>query len=140
MLAFPRDVTDKSLFEELGEARLRAIIDRFVDRIADDVMIGFFFHGVDRARLKQREYELAAGHLGADVPYTGRPLDKAHARHRIMGGQFMRRLKLLRDTLDEHAVPQHIHDHWVAHTERLRPLVTRDAAGECRAAPAEEKP
>lgn len=138
MLAFFPDVTQKTMFEELGEARLRAIIDRFVDRIADDVMIGFFFRGVDRARLKQREYELAAGHLGADVGYTGRPLDVAHARHPIMGGQFMRRLKLLRDTLNEHAVPGHIHDHWVAHTERLRPLITRDATGECSAGPKKE--
>lgn len=141
MLAFSLCVTERTMFEELGEERLRAIIDRFVDRIAEDGMIGFFFRGVDRARLKQREYELAAGHLGADLAYTGRPLDVAHARHRIMGGQFMRRLKLLRDVLDEHRVPRHIVDHWVAHTERLRPLVTRDRGSECSAGPKpEEKP
>lgn len=139
MLAFFRNVTDKSLFEELGETRLRAIIDRFVDRIADDVMIGFFFRNVDRARLKQREYELAARHLGADIPYTGRPLDVAHAPHPIMGGQFMRRLKLLRDTLEEQAVPRHIQDHWVAHTERMRPLVTRDVDGACSASLAAQR-
>ncbi|MBK7579947.1 MAG: group 1 truncated hemoglobin [Myxococcales bacterium] len=127
------------LYEELGEARLRAIIDRFVDRVADDVMIGFFFKNVDRARLKQREYEHAARHLGADVPYTGRPLDVAHAPHPIMGGQFMRRLVLLKTTLEEHAVPAHIIEHWITHTERLRPLVTRDTDGECHPGVAAER-
>lgn len=123
---------DPSLFEELGgEPRLRAIVDRFVDRVCEDVMIGFFFRNVDRARLKQREYEFAARHLGADVRYTGRPLDVAHAPHPIMGGQFMRRLKILEETLNEHAVPERVRQHWLAHTERLRPLITRDAGGDC---------
>lgn len=143
MLAFDGRVNDRTLYEELGDERLRAIIDRFVDRIADDVMIGFFFRKVDRARLKQREYEHAAKHLGADddqVRYTGRPLDVAHAPHRIMGGQFMRRLKLLRDTLEEHQVPEHIRDHWIRETERLRPLVTHDAGSECTALGRKESP
>ena len=121
-----------SLFEELGgEPRLRVIVDRFVDRVCEDVMIGFFFQGVDRARLKQREYEFAARHLGADVRYTGRPLDVAHAPHPILGGQFMRRLRILEETLAEHAVPAQVREHWVAHTKRLRPLITRDESGNC---------
>jgi hemoglobin len=121
-----------TLFEELGgETALRPIIDRFVDRVFDDVMIGFFFRNARRERIKQKEYEFAAQHLGAPVEYTGRPLDQAHRAHPIMGGQFARRLTILKQTLDEAGVPEHIKAHWLAHTEALRPLVTADAAAEC---------
>ena len=120
------------MFEELGgEPILRRIIDRFVDRVFDDVMIGFFFRNANRDRIKEKEYEFAARYLGADVAYTGRPLSDAHAPHRIMGGQFMRRLVILRETLDEFEVPRHIAEHWLSHTESLLAVITRNAATEC---------
>ncbi len=121
-----------SYFEQLGgEAGLRAVIDRFIDRVFDDVMIGFFFARASRPRVKEKEYELAARHLGADLPYTGRPLDEAHSRHPIMGGQFMRRLKILEEVLIEAGAPEAVRRHWLAHDERQRHLITRDAGGRC---------
>ncbi|HYQ15552.1 MAG TPA: group 1 truncated hemoglobin [Polyangiaceae bacterium] len=121
-----------TLFEDLGgEPKLRPIIDRFVDRVFDDVMIGFFFRDARRERIKQKEYEFAAQHLGAPIEYTGRPIEQAHRAHPIMGGQFARRLTILRQTLEEAGVPEHVKAHWLAHTEALRPLVTADAGAEC---------
>lgn len=121
-----------SLFEQLGgEAKLKAIIDRFVDRVFEDVMIGFFFQRANRERIKAKEYEFAAAHLGADVEYTGRPLEEAHAAHPIMGGQFLRRLKILEEVLDEFEVPPDVKRHWVLHTEANRARVTRDAGSDC---------
>jgi hemoglobin len=121
-----------SMFERLGgEAGLTPIIDDFVDREADDFMIGFFFRGVDRARLKLMEYSHAAEFLGGPEPYAGRPLRAAHAKHRIMGGQFMRRKELLRQTLVAHHVPEDIVAAWLAHTESLRDAVTTDPDGQC---------
>lgn len=122
------------MFEELGgEPVLRGIVSRFVDRMFDDPMIGFFFRKADRQRVKDKEYELAASHLGGGVEYTGRPIREAHAVHPIMGGQFARRLELLRQTLIEAGAPERVLQHWLAHTESLRGLVTRDASGECNA-------
>ncbi len=119
-------------FEELGgESVLRPIVERFVDRVFDDTMIGFFFKKASRPRVKAKEYEFIARYLGADIEYTGRPIEQAHAAHPIMGGQFMRRLQILKETLDEAGVPPHIRDAWVEHTESLRPLVTRDSGGDC---------
>lgn len=129
-----------SMFEELGgEPALRAIIDRFVDRVFADVMIGFFFRNARRERIKQKEYEHAAEHLGAGIPYTGRPLDEAHRAHPIMGGQFSRRLIILKETLEACGVPEHIKQHWLAHTESLRPLVTADQGGDCDPTRAQQK-
>ena len=125
-------MAETTLFEELGgEPVLRPIIDRFVDRIFADPMIGFFFRKASRQRVKEKEYELAAQHLGAPVEYTGRPIQAVHAPHPIMGGQFARRLEILRSTLVEAGAPPAVIAHWVAHTENLRSMVTRDASGEC---------
>lgn len=127
-------------FDELGgEGRLRRIIDTFIDRVFEDRMIGFFFRNADRKRIKQMEYQLTARFLGAEVEYQGRPLDEVHAKHPIMGGQFARRLQILKETLEEYKVPQHIRDAWVEHNEGLRPLITRDAGSDCDAVGAREK-
>lgn len=121
-----------SLFEQLGgEPVLRRIMTRFVARIVDDVMIGFFFRDVDHERLIQREVEFAARHLGADIAYTGRALTEAHAPHRIMGGQFMRRLQILKETLAEFQVADPIREHFVEHTLKLMPQITGNLASEC---------
>jgi hemoglobin len=124
----------QTLFEELGgEPVLRRIIDRFVDRVFDDLMIGFVFRAADRARVKDKEYEFAAQHLGAAVVYSGRAIEEAHRAHRILGGQFLRRLTILKETLAEFAVPERVREYWLAHTLSLMPLVTRNNSGECDA-------
>ena len=116
-----------SLFEELGgEEPLRVIVDRFVDAVFDDVMIGFHFRDASRERIKAKEYEFAARHLGAHVEYTGRPLREAHGPHPIMGGQFDRRLKILEETLDACSVPEGVKTHWLEHNRTLRDQITRD--------------
>jgi len=122
-----------SSFEQLGgEPKLRAIIDDFVDRCFDDVMIGFLFARADRDRIKRFEYEHAANHLGAPIDYSGRPLDQAHGPHRIFGGQFARRRQILIETLRDHEVPQVVSDAWIAHQDSLRALITKDRDSNCR--------
>lgn len=130
----------QTLYEELGgEARLREIIDAFIDRVFGDRMIGFFFRQANRERIKEMEFQLTAQFLGADIEYCGRPLDEVHAKHPIMGGQFARRLQILRETLQEFQVPEPIRDAWIAHTESLRPLITNDQGSDCDPVLAREK-
>lgn len=122
-----------------GEAKLREIIDAFIDRVFEDRMIGFFFRNANRQRLKEMEFQLTARFLGADIEYRGRPLDEVHAKHPIMGGQFARRLQILRETLEAFQVPEAIRDAWIAHTESLRPLITKDRGSDCDPMLAREK-
>ena len=133
-----------TLFDDAGgEEGVRRIVDRFVDKVFDDPMIGFFFRNASRQRVKEKEYEFAARHLGADIPYTGRPLRDAHAPHPIMGGQFNRRLQILKDTFEELGVPAHVRAHWIANTEKLRGQITRNTGNLCDptlAGPTAEKP
>jgi len=122
----------RTFFEELGgEPRLREIVDAFIERVFADRMIGFFFRNADKGRIKELEYQLTAEFLGAGVRYRGRPLDHAHAKHPIMGGQFARRMQILRETLDDFPVPPPIREAWLRHNESLRPLITANAGSDC---------
>ena len=122
---------EQTLFEELGgEPTLRAIIDRFIDGVFADVMIGFMFARANRERIKAMEYEFAAQHLGAPLEYGGRPLAVAHRAHRIFDGQFDRRLTILRETLAAFAVAPRVREHWLGHTESLRAQITLGACNE----------
>ncbi len=129
-----------SLFKQLGgESQLRAIINTFIDRVFEDRMIGFFFRNADRARIKEMEYQLAAGFLGAEIQYQGRPLGKVHANHPIMGGHFARRRQILKETLECYQVSKEIQTVWLNHTDSLRPLITPEPGAACDPVAARER-
>lgn len=131
---------ERPLFEQAGGADvIRAVLRDFYDAVFADVMIGFHFKGADKERLIARETELTLQALGADVPYGGRPLREAHAPHPILGGQFMRRRKLLADAIARAGLPDAVRDAWLAHTDSLRAVVTRDAGDECDVGAAAER-
>lgn len=122
-----------SLFEQLGgEPKLRAIVDDFVDRCFDDLMIGFLFARAERDRIKRFEYQHAAQNLGAAIEYGGRALDEAHRPHRIFGGQFDRRRQILLETLRDHDTPDEVVEAWIAHQDSLRALITNDPDSNCQ--------
>jgi len=119
-------------FELLGgEAGLLTILSDFLQRVRSDVMIGYHFRNVDFARLLSLEFEFSREHLGGPGPYSGRPLFAAHAPHRILGGHFDRRLRLLEQTLEDHQVPAAVIQRWLAHNRNLRAHITRDEEATC---------
>jgi hemoglobin len=129
-----------SLFEQLGgEAKLRTIVDTFIDRVFADRMIGFFFRHADAVRIKELEYQHAAAFLGAPIVYRGRALDQAHAKHPIMGGHFARRRQILKETLEAYAVPDAVKRAWLEHNDSLRPLITSQLGSDCDPIAARQK-
>jgi hemoglobin len=110
---------------------LRAVITEFYRRVFDDVMIGFMFAGKDQRRLIDKEFEFTARLLGANIPYTGKPIRAVHAPHRIFGGQFDRRLHILRDALAALAVHPEVQQVWIDHTIALRSQITDDVGSDC---------
>ncbi|MCW5806355.1 MAG: group 1 truncated hemoglobin [Deltaproteobacteria bacterium] len=124
------------LFDRIGGDALRAAITEFYRRVVADVMIGFMFAKSDRRRLVDREWELIAALLGApNVTYAGRPMRTAHAGHLIFGGQFERRMQILRETLRDLAVDPDVQAAWIDHSLALRAQVTRDRGSECGDSP-----
>jgi hemoglobin len=122
---------EPSLFDQVGAARLRAMVADFYERVFADVMIGFLFVGKDRAHLIEREWELAARMLGGDVAYAGRPLREAHRRSPILGGHFDRRLELWRQAMVDHDLPPAAQEVLLRHNRALRAQVTADPTSDC---------
>ena len=113
-----------SAFDRIGGASaLCVLIDEFVDRVFDDVMIGFLFRRASKERIKRFEYQHAAEHLGANVRYEGRPIREAHQPHRIMDGHFLRRREILRQVLERGGVPPDVLQEWLRHVDSLRDQV-----------------
>ena len=52
-----------------GEAWLKPLIERFVERVYADAMIGFFFASVAKSRIVTLEMQHAAEHLGSPNAY-----------------------------------------------------------------------
>ena len=48
-----------------------------------------------------------------------------------MGGHFERRRQILKETLDLYQVPEPIKAAWLAHTDKLRPLITPEQDSAC---------
>ena len=117
-----------SLFDRIGGERLRAVITDFYDRVFADVMIGYMFTGRDKQRLIDMEWELTARFLGSEQRYTGKPMRDAHAKLSIFGGQFDRRLQILKNTLRDHAVDDEVAQAWIDHQIALRDQVV---GGDC---------
>ena len=106
------------------EPELPKIMDAFVDRMANDFIIGFLFVGVDLVRVKKHEGELARRHLFGKGRYQGRPLGPLHRGLRINRGQFRRRLAILRVVLKEHGVGEEQINAWIEHDQALEPVIT----------------
>lgn len=120
-------------FERLGEERVRTIIEAFTGDMFGDAMIGFFFIDKDHARIRAMEYQHAALFLGADIRYEGRAIAEVHRPLRIMGGQFLRRRKILQNTLEAHRVPADIQARWLAHVDAFAKVIlgTKEAVSTC---------
>lgn len=119
------------LFDRIGGDALRRVLEDFYERVFADSMIGFMFATSNRHRLVAKETELVARILGGAVRYSGQPMRAAHAGHRILGGHFARRQRILAEVLEAHGVDPEVRRVWLAHNEALRPQVTADGPSEC---------
>jgi len=108
-----------------GEAGVKPIVERLIERVSGDLMIGFFFRDADLERVKRHELEWARAHLGGPASYSGRSLPEAHAAHPIAEGHFARRLKILEEVLVEFEVPDAVQAEWLAHDRAQRGAVVQ---------------
>ncbi len=116
---------DGSDFEKIGgKEGVERIIKQFVDRVYNDVIIGFFFREIEKENLMAREVEFASQHLGGPCQYTGRPIGAVHKKHPINKGHFHRRLWILKEVLMACDVPRDVQKRWLEHNRSLENAVT----------------
>lgn len=108
-----------------GTDGLRAIVTEFYARVFDDLMIGYLFKGLDRARLIELEVQFTARAAGLDIRYEGRGMRAAHGHLAISLGQFQRRYVILAETLRDLAVDGEFADAWLGHVRALRRAVVK---------------
>ncbi len=120
-----------SLYEQIGEDRLREILRDFYQRCFDDVMISHFFFGKDHEELLKHQLAFTRGMLGGPNRYEGRAIAPIHKPLLIRPPQFMRRRMLLKETMRDHKLELELAEAWSDLEDRLKSLVLMDY-GDCR--------
>ena len=117
----------RGLVERIGgRARLRAILDVFYQRLFDDVLVGFFFHGHDLARIVDGQCAFLLWAFGEEREYHGRHPSVAHrGLAPILRGHFDRRLQVLREVLEAEGLEPADIAAWLRVEESMRGVVMK---------------
>ena len=107
-----------------GEKALRLILHDFYSRMAEDIMIGFFFDGKDLAAIAQKQGDFLMRAMGARESFSGKAPAQAHLEIApILSGHFDRRLQILEDTLRAHKVTDEDIRTWVEFESLFRAAI-----------------
>ena len=107
-----------------GEEQAWALLRDFYDRLFADLFVGFLFAPHDKERLVESQYAWLGANLGRRIaPYRGPSLRKSHAHLPILPGHFDRRHTILRQTLEDHGVPEELREEWLALDRTLRDTI-----------------
>ncbi len=107
-----------------GPECLLEVLEDFYDRMAADVMIGFFFNGKDPRKIAANQQQLILKAAGLIPEYRGKsPADAHLSLPPILAGHFDRRLQLLRETLADRGVPDELAQNWIRFESAFRKVV-----------------
>jgi truncated hemoglobin YjbI len=117
----------KQLYQRIGgETGLEKILKAFYHRMAEDILIGYFFTGkdLDHIALQQKSFLMKA--MGATRSYQGKAPAQAHEQlPMILAGHFDRRLRILEDILREHGVSEKDIQLWVSFENTFREKIVK---------------
>jgi truncated hemoglobin YjbI len=107
-----------------GEARVRALLLKFYERMAGDVMLLHFFTGRDVAAIAEKQGEFLLRAMGASPTYSGKAPGDAHrGLPPIWTGHFNRRLVILREVLLGAGLSEADADAWVSFEDAFRETI-----------------
>ena len=99
-------MTEESLYDRLGgHDGIRAVVDDFYDRLADDDELGPFFADADMERLRQTQTDFLCEAAGGPETYDAAPVRDAHLHVPFTPAHIQRALELLDESLDSFDVP-----------------------------------
>ena len=120
-------MNDWNLVGEVGGwDAFEAIVRSLYDRMFADLLIGYFFDGLDKEHLIASQCDYLSAHLGDRAgSYNGPSIRRAHATLAILPGHFDRRHKILQNVLAENHVPAHVQEAWLGFDKSLREFVVK---------------
>ncbi len=113
----------QSLYQQLGDDLLRALITEFYRRATVDGIIGHFFFNHDHSVLVEKQIAFSKTLLGGNSSYQGKGLREAHQQLRVRPAHFDRRQRIMQAVLRDFEVDEGISRQWLALEHRLRPLI-----------------
>lgn len=113
-----------SPFERCGGfATVRRIVSAFYDKVLDAPALQHHFDGVDMRALIDHQTKFISTVMGGPASYDDEVLRRAHARLGITRPEFLEVAGLLRETLEDFAVPPADVDHVLREVERRQPVI-----------------
>lgn len=113
---------------DLGNERLREILQDFYRAMSRDLMIGFFFDGKNTDAIAENQLLFLLKAAGITKKYSGRAPASAHlSLSPILTGHFNRRIEVLRKVLAEAGLQSNEIDLWVTFESQFKDvIVARD--------------
>lgn len=120
----------RSLWKSLGtEQRLTEILSAFYKKMAEDILVGFFFYDKDLEQITKNQTHFMMRAMGAVEIYRGKTPAAAHKDLApILKGHFDRRKKILMETLLEFGLSEVEIKTWVDFEEQFRPVIEKKEA------------
>src|SRR5262245_45586284 len=94
-----------SLYARLGgTAKVTAVVDETIDKVAADPHMNQSFDKVDLKRVKALLVEQICALSGGGCTYTGDTMKDVHAGHKITNAEFFGLVEVLRDSMRNHDI------------------------------------
>ena len=115
----------KALYQKIGgEIQLKEILQDFYRRMANDVLIGFFFSGKDLDQIASQQQQFLMKAMGVSPSYSGKSPSQAHRElPSILTGHFDRRLRILEEVLHDHGLSDTEIKVWIAFENAFRSAI-----------------
>jgi hemoglobin len=102
----PARGAEPTLFERIGgEATLRPVIARLIERTAANPASHAHFDGIHMSYLEDSVYKFVCQKTGGGCDYDGETMERTHAGLGIQPSEFERMVRVLREELDRAGVP-----------------------------------
>lgn len=120
----------ETLFEKIGEEKMREIIEAFYIKAFSDSMISHFFFNKDREHLTKMQFLFTASNFGSKAhQYPGKPMKLAHTGLPFKNVHFDRRKVLMLESMKEAGLSEDLSDAWIYMEEKFRKLIVSDSSG-----------
>ncbi|MDZ4676664.1 MAG: group 1 truncated hemoglobin [Oligoflexia bacterium] len=110
-----------------GETGIEKILIRFYEKMAKDIMLGFFFDNKNLNHIIQQQKTFLLRAMGKNYQYFGKSPTTAHLEMPpILKGHFDRRVVLLRETLTEVGMREESIQTWIEFEENFRNAIVKE--------------